>query len=86
MNVTLSRLFAVFTGIAIVTPAAAQYPTDPPAPMPMRQLQLPPFQEFQLPNGLDVVLVQDHDLPAVIVEVPRAELAARLLAAENEDS
>ena len=51
------------------TAASGQYPTTPPPPMDMRPLQLPPFQEFTLDNGLQVVLVQNAKLPVVIASL-----------------
>ena len=52
--------------IALFTaPAAAQYPTEPPPPGQLRSLQLPPFEEVTLSNGLQVLLVENRELPLV---------------------
>lgn len=45
------------------TPAGAQFPTTPPAPMPLEEAQFPPFVEFELPNGLRVLLVPSEKQP-----------------------
>ena len=52
---------------AIVIPAGAigaQTVTPPPAG-PLRPYVFPPVEQFQLPNGLKVILVQKHTLPVV---------------------
>ncbi len=38
-------------------PLAAQFPTLPPPPTTLRAMQLPPFSEGSLPNGLQIVVV-----------------------------
>ncbi|MDF1501545.1 insulinase family protein [Roseisolibacter sp. H3M3-2] len=54
------------TAVAASAPAAdAQYPTKPPAAAAVQPAQLPPFQEEVLPNGLRVVLVENHRDPIV---------------------
>lgn len=44
---------------------SAQYPTQPPAARPLRPMQFPPFQEARLANGLQLVVVENHELPVV---------------------
>jgi len=65
----------------------------PPAVVPPSPVQLPPVTRYRLPNGLQVIVAEDHDLPIVEIELaikvgredaPRdktgiAELAAALL-------
>jgi len=53
----------------VATPALAQYPTQPPAPMPLKKLGFPAFQEAKLRNGIEVVLVENHRLPIVSVQL-----------------
>ena len=64
---TLARGAAL--GAALLTvavPAAhAQFPTQPPAPAPVKPAAFPPFQEVVLANGLRVVLVENHRDPVV---------------------
>jgi predicted Zn-dependent peptidase len=47
------------------SPLAAQYPTQPPAPLPLTPAALPPFQEATLANGVRVILVESHRNPTV---------------------
>lgn len=48
---------------------AAQRPTTPPAPGPVRPAAFPPFQEAVLPNGMRLVLVEDRRQPVVSVSL-----------------
>ena len=52
-------------------PAAAngQYPTSPPPPGPLRPMQFPPFREARFANGLEMILVENHELPIVSVSL-----------------
>lgn len=57
-------------GLALLTAlpqgsAAQGYPTTPPPAGPVRPMPFPPFREFSLPNGLQVVLVQSDKQPVV---------------------
>ncbi len=59
-------LSATLTFAATATPVVAQtYPTSPPAPAPVKPAALPPFQEALLPNGVRLVLVENHKNPVV---------------------
>lgn len=63
-----TRLFLTALVAAAALPAAlpAQgYPTTPPAAGPVRPMPFPPFREFRLPNGLQVVLVESPKQPVV---------------------
>jgi zinc protease len=55
--------------IAAAPPLAAQtpFPTRPPAPAPLRPAQFPPFQEAPLPNGMTLLLIENHEQPSVSV-------------------
>jgi zinc protease len=48
-------------------PAAAQQP--PPAPLPATPVRFPAFSETQLPNGLRILVVENHALPVANVEL-----------------
>jgi len=61
---TSLTLLALST-FAAATPAEGQYPTRPPAPLPLTELPFPPFVEFELENGLRVVLVQSEKQPVL---------------------
>ena len=45
--------------------ASAQQPTTAPEPLPLKPAAFPPFQEAVLPNGLRLVVVENHRLPVV---------------------
>lgn len=55
---------------AVSLPLQAQgYPTTPPAPGPIRPAVFPPFQEERLPNGLTLLLVENHRQPVVSISL-----------------
>ena len=56
--------------VAATGPLAAQnFPTKPPAPMPVKAAQFPPFQEAVLPNGMRLLVVENHKLPVISVQL-----------------
>ncbi len=59
---------AAMLGAAPAT-LAAQYPTDPPAPGPVKPLPFPDVQETELPNGIRLLLIESHALPVVSVRL-----------------
>jgi zinc protease len=63
----LTVIAALLIGAA--TPVLAQYPTEPPPPAPLAPLRFPPFGEARLANGLEVVVVEDHRLPVVSIQL-----------------
>jgi predicted Zn-dependent peptidase len=58
--VALAGMFCAVPGML-----EAQYPKQPPAAMELRPLQFPPFQEVRLRNGMTLLVVEEHRLPAV---------------------
>ncbi len=50
-----------------VLSAQQPFPTRPPAPAPLRAAQFPPFQEAALPNGMTLLLIENHEQPSVSV-------------------
>ncbi len=57
----LSALLAVLViGIAVAPVAAKE---APPAPEPLKKLSFPAYKEMTLKNGLDVVVVEQHEQP-----------------------
>ncbi len=54
---------------ATPTPSAAAPAQRPPDPLPMRELQFPPFAEFELGNGLRVVVVPSEKQPVVTMRL-----------------
>lgn len=67
MRASLMTLLTLGTlgTLVTATPAQAQYPTRPPAPLPLAKLPFPPFVEFELENGLRVLLVQSEKQPVL---------------------
>src|SRR5688500_2939690 len=62
----MSRRIALFALMLLTAPLAAQSPApSAPAPAPLQV----PFRQFQLPNGLNVILHQDKTVPVVAVNV-----------------
>jgi len=53
----------------VAAPVAAQtpFPTRPPTAAPLRPAQFPPFQEAALPNGMTLLLVENHEQPSLSV-------------------
>jgi zinc protease len=75
------RLLAVTMASAalLAAPASAQTPdrTTPPKPGPPPALKLPPVQKHKLSNGLDVWIVEQHEVPMAQVNlIVRAGSAA----------
>ena len=62
----MSRRFALLALILLAAPLGAQSPA--PAAPPAAPIQVP-FRQFQLPNGLNVILHQDKTVPVVAVNV-----------------
>lgn len=65
-----SRAIAL-AGALVVSPgaAAAQYPTSPPPASPLKPMSFPPFREARFGNGLEMILVENHELPIVSVSL-----------------
>jgi zinc protease len=47
--------------------AQQPFPTRPPAPTPLRAAQFPPFQEVALPNGMTLLVIENHEQPSLSV-------------------
>lgn len=67
----LTRALAgALTLLAAAAPLAAQsFPSTPPAPMPVKAAQFPPFQEATLSNGMRLLVVENRKLPIVSVQL-----------------
>ena len=55
------------SALVLPSPVLAQYPTTPPAPAPLRPTQFPAFVKGRLPDGVDVLIVEQHKQPVVTV-------------------
>jgi len=49
--------------------AQEPFPTRPPTPARLRPAQFPPFQEVALPNGMTLLLVENHEQPTLSVSL-----------------
>ncbi|HTI04241.1 MAG TPA: pitrilysin family protein [Gemmatimonadales bacterium] len=49
--------------------AQEPFPTKAPAPARLRPVRFPPFQEVALPNGMTLVLVENHEQPTLSVSL-----------------
>lgn len=49
--------------------AQEPFPTRPPAPARLRPVQFPPFREVALPNGMTLLLVENHEQPTLSVSL-----------------
>ena len=59
-------LAAAMAGLAQGAPAPKASPkATPPPPAPAREIHFPPFEQRTLPNGLRVVVIEQHDQPLV---------------------
>ncbi len=77
MRATVSRLGGWSVGVGAVVLLTVQptnrltaqepFPTQPPAPTPLRPAQFPPFQEVALPNGMTLLLIENHEQPSLSV-------------------
>jgi zinc protease len=66
----MSRLLTV--ALCLVSPLAAaaqQFPASPPPAAPILPARFPPFKEAVLPNGLHLILVEDHRQPVVSISL-----------------
>lgn len=62
------RAALALAALALAAPAAAQRQA-PPAPLPARPLQFPAFRETTLPNGLRLIVVENHAHPVASVNL-----------------
>jgi zinc protease len=69
LKTTMTRRAALaLAALALAAPAAAQR-QPPPAPLPARPLQFPAFRETTLPNGLRLIVVENHAHPVASVNL-----------------
>ena len=63
------KSLVLLLALAVAVPAVAQYPTDPPPAAALAPLRFPPFGNARLANGLELVLVENHRLPVVSIQL-----------------
>ena len=77
---TAARRHSAVTGSVLAWLALAAVPVlrlaaqdtvrvRPPAPAPLRPVQFPPFQEARLSNGVDLLVVENHEQPTVSISL-----------------
>ena len=49
--------------------AQDSFPPKPPAPAPLAPVRFPPFQQVMLPNGMTLLLVENHEQPVISVNL-----------------
>ena len=49
--------------------AQDSFPPKPPPPAPLAPVRFPPFQQVMLPNGMTLLLVENHEQPVVSVNL-----------------
>ena len=61
------RLWSGAALLLVSAPLAAQepFPTSPPVAVRLRPVQFPPFREVALPNGMTLLLVENHEQPTL---------------------
>jgi zinc protease len=67
----VSTAAALVLGMATLCPteSLAQFPTTPPPAGNLRPLQFPEFQDVTLDNGIQLIVVENHQLPIVSISV-----------------
>ena len=64
----ISALVALTTiGVRGGSAQDSQFPTTPPAPTTLRPMQFPAYQQAKLSNGLDLLVVENRELPVVSI-------------------
>src|SRR5512132_311583 len=78
------RMFSLGAGLVLLPATVSRGQTvQPPPAGPLRPYVFPPVEQFQLSNGLKVVLVEKHTLPVVEGRVILDAGAMREPAAKN---
>ena len=55
--------------LSVVLAVQEPFPTRPPAAAPLRPVQFPPFRDLALPNGMTLLLVENHEQPTLSVSL-----------------
>ena len=57
------------------TAVMVQQPTTAPPPLPLKPAAFPPFREAVLPNGLRLVVVENHRLGMPVIQYRNGQMA-----------
>ncbi|MGH7537713.1 MAG: M16 family metallopeptidase, partial [Gemmatimonadales bacterium] len=66
---TIAAVLGLAAGQTVPLAAQDSFPTKPPAPSPLAPVRFPPFQEVTLPNGMRLLLVENHEQPVLSVNL-----------------
>jgi len=58
-------LFSLVPPVRLTAQQPDSFPTRPPKPAPLAPVRFPPFQQVVLPNGLTLVVIENHEQPVV---------------------
>ena len=65
----LARALAALTLLPTLALAQESFPARPPAPERLRPVRFPPFQQVALPNGMTLLLVENHEQPTLSISL-----------------
>jgi predicted Zn-dependent peptidase len=63
----MKALILGLSALLAAAPVQAQYPTQPPAPAPLRPARFPAFAKGTLPDGVNMIIVEHHKQPVVTI-------------------
>ena len=63
----LAALLSAYPAIRLS--AQDSFPSQPPAPTPLAPVRFPPFRESLLPNGMTLLVVENHEQPVISVNL-----------------
>jgi zinc protease len=66
--VGLAVLLSAYPAIPL-SAQADSFPAKPPAPTPLAPVRFPPFREVALPNGMTLLVVENHEQPVISVNL-----------------
>jgi len=55
--------------VSVLLTIQQPFPARPPAPARLRPVRFPPFREVALPNGMTLLLVENHEQPTLSVSL-----------------
>src|SRR6266516_2494419 len=68
-NVGMMALIALSNIPTVQLSSQEPFPTKAPAPSRLRPVRFPPFQDVALPNGMTLLLVENHEQPTLSVSL-----------------
>ncbi len=69
-GLTVTAVWVLLSGSPTVRLSAQEpFPTRPPTAAPLRPVRFPPFRDVALPNGMTLLLVENHEQPTLSVSL-----------------